>query len=381
MKITALTTYPVPPRWMFLRIDTDAGISGWGEPIIEGRAATVARAVDEMASHLVGTDPRTVERHWQLLTRGGFYRGGPILASAVAGIDQALWDILGKSLGVPIHQLLGGAVRDRIRIYGWIGGDDPVEVADQAVQMREAGYTAVKMNGTGPQRPIGTAAETEALLHRVGSVREATGSDFDLAIDFHGRTSLPQARRLLQLLEPHHPLFVEEPVAPEYSAHLAAITSTTSIPIATGERLYSRWDFDMVMRAGIAVAQPDVSHAGGISEVRRIAAQAETYNVALAPHCPLGPIALAASLHVGAASPNLLIQEHSLSIHYNDGADMLDYLLDSSVFTHVDGFVAVPSGAGLGIEIDDKQVARMAEIGHDWQTPTWTRDDGSLAEW
>lgn len=381
MKITALTTYLVAPRWCFLRIDTDAGITGWGEPVIEGRAHTVAAAVAELADYLIGEDPMRIEAHWQTLTKGGFYRGGPILSSAVAGIDQALWDITGKALGVPVWQLLGGAVRDRIRVYSWIGGDRPDDVADAALERKAQGFTAIKMNASAELEPIDTPRATLAIVERVAAVREAVGDEFDIAVDFHGRLSVAMARRVLPLLEPYLPMFVEEPLVPEVSDRIGEITGATSIPIATGERLYSRWDFLPVLERGVAVVQPDLSHAGGISEVRRIAALAEARDIALAPHCPLGPIALAASLQVGFATPNLLIQEQSLGIHYNTGSDLLDYLVDRTVFAYRDGHVGLLATPGLGIEIDAEAVARAAETGHRWRNPVWQRGDGSFAEW
>jgi galactonate dehydratase len=381
MKITRLTLYPVPPRWLFLRVDTDEGLTGWGEPVVEGRAATVAAAVEEMSDYLIGQDPLRIEEHWNVLAKGGFYRGGPVLSSALAGIDQALWDIAGRSLGVPVHQLLGGAVRDRVRVYSWIGGDDPADVAAAARDKVDAGFTAVKMNGSGPMRPLDTPAAAQAVADRVAAVREVLGPDRDVAVDFHGRMSLAMARRTLPLLEPAAPLFVEEPVVPEVSELVGQLAAATPIPIALGERLYSRWDFRRVLGSGVAVIQPDLSHAGGISEVRKIATMAEAFDVALAPHCPLGPIALAASLQVGLASPNLLIQEQSLGIHYNAESDLLDYLLDRTVFAYTDGYVRALPGPGLGIEIDAAEVERAARIGHRWRNPVWRRDDGSFAEW
>lgn len=381
MKITAVRTYLVAPRWCFLRIDTDEGIVGWGEPVVEGRAHTVAAAVDELADYLVGADPMRIEDHWQVLTKGGFYRGGPILSSAVAGVDQALWDIAGKALGVPVHQLLGGRVRDRVRVYTWIGGDRPDEVADAAAERVSQGFTAVKMNASPELRLIDTPRATQAIADRLAAVRERVGPDVDVAVDFHGRLTLPMARRVLPLLEESMPLFVEEPVVPEMSDAIEGLAASTSIPIATGERLYNRWDFKRVLGHGVAVVQPDISHAGGISEVRRIAAMAEAYDAAIAPHCPLGPVALAASLQVGLASVNLLIQEQSLGIHYNTSADLLDYLVDRSVFHYRDGHVDVLDKPGLGIDVDAAAVERAAETGHRWRSPVWRRDDGSFAEW
>lgn len=381
MKITDISTYLVPPRWLFLRIDTNQGISGWGEPVVEGRAETVRTAVSELSDLLLGEDPLRTEDHWQVLTKGGFYRGGPVLSSAVAGIDQALWDIAGKTYGAPVHQLLGGPVRDRVRMYAWIGGDEPHEVADQAEEQVEAGFTAVKMNASGRMEPIETLTNTRAVVDRVAAVREVIGPDRDLVVDFHGRMSMAMSRRLLPLLEPLSPLFVEEAALPEYSGDLARLAAHTTVPLATGERLYSRWDFREVLRTGVAVVQPDVSHAGGISEVRRIAAMAEAHDVSLAPHCPLGPIALAASLQLAFATPNFLIQEHSIGIHYNQGSELLDYLVEPAVFRFVNGHAAMPTGPGLGIEIDEPALRRAAEVGHRWRNPVWRGADGAFREW
>ncbi|MEU4301689.1 galactonate dehydratase [Kitasatospora aureofaciens] len=381
MKITSLETFLVAPRWLFLRIATDEGITGWGEPVVEGRAETVQAAVHELADYLVGQDPLRIEHHWQTLTKGGFYRGGPVLSSAVAGIDQALWDIAGKTYGVPVHQLLGGHVRDRVRVYAWIGGDSPAHVAELAQAQVDAGFTAVKMNGSAQLRPIDTPAQTRAVIDRVAAVREVIGEERDVAIDFHGRMSTAMSRRVLPLLEPLHPLFVEEPVLPEHSRDLRRLVDSTSVPLAVGERLYSRSDFRDVLATGIAVAQPDPSHAGGISEVRRIAALAEVHDVTMAPHCPLGPIALAASLQLAFSIPNFLIQEQSLGIHYNRGNDLLDYLLDPEPFRFTDGHAVRPTGSGLGIEIDEAAVRRAAETGHRWRNPVWHHTDGSFAEW
>lgn len=381
MKITAMDTYLVPPRWLFLRIATDEGITGWGEPVVEGRAGTVKAAVHELADYLVGEDPLRIEHHWQVLTKGGFYRGGPILSSAVAGIDQALWDIAGKAHGVPVHQLLGGPVRDQARVYAWIGGDDPMGVAEAARAQVDGGFSAVKMNASAQMTPVDTPWRTAQVVERVAAVRGAIGDERDVVVDFHGRMSMAMARRLLPLLEEYFPLFVEEPVLPEYSRDLRSLVQSTSVPLATGERLFSRWDFRDVLSTGIAVAQPDLSHAGGISETRRIGAMAEAWDVALAPHCPLGPLALAASLQIAFSTPNFLIQEQSMGIHYNLENDLLDYLVDPAPFRFVDGMATRPTGPGLGVEIDEEAVRRAAEIGHRWRNPVWLHRDGSFAEW
>ncbi len=381
MKITRLETFLVAPRWLFLRVETDEGLVGWGEPIVEGRAETVRSAVEEVAELLVGEDPLRIEHHWQILTRGGFYRGGPVLSSVVAGIDQALWDITGKALSVPVHQLLGGAVRERARVYAWIGGDVPEALAEAALAQIQGGFSAVKMNGSAQTEPLETPRAIDAMVERVAAVREVIGPSRDLVIDFHGRMSTALARTLLRALEPLAPLFVEEPVLPEFARDLRPLVQSTTIPLATGERLYSRNDFRDVISTGIAVAQPDVSHAGGISEVRRIAAMAEAFDVLVAPHCPLGPIALAASLQLAFSMPNFLIQEQSIGMHYNAGAEAIDYLVDPTPFRFVDGYATPLVAPGLGIDIDEAAVRRAAEIGHRWRNPRWTHRDGSFAEW
>ncbi|HZE39083.1 MAG TPA: galactonate dehydratase [Stackebrandtia sp.] len=381
MKITRIETFRVPPRWLFCRVETDDGVVGWGEPVVEGRAATVRTAVEELSGYLIGADPLRIEDHWQVLSKGGFYRGGPVLSSALAGIDQALWDIAGKARGAAVHELLGGPVRDRARVYGWVGGDEPSEVAEAAAAQAEAGFTAVKMNACAALPHIASPSELDRITRRVAGVREALGDDRDLAIDFHGRVSAAAARQLLPRLAELSPLFVEEPVLPEHHRRLASIVESSPIPIATGERLYSRNDFLPVLQAGIAVAQPDISHAGGISEVRRIASLAEVWNVAVAPHCPLGPISLAASLQIAFATPNFLIQEQSLGIHYNTRADLLDYLLDTSVFAFTDGYVARPAAPGLGLSLDEAAIRRADAQDHDWHSPVWRHADGSFAEW
>ncbi|MGD0982836.1 MAG: galactonate dehydratase [Acidimicrobiales bacterium] len=380
MKITRVETFLVAPRWLFLRVETDEGVVGWGEPDLEGHAEIVQTAVHALAEHLVGTNPLLIEDHWQVLTKGGFYRGGPVFSSAVAGIDQALWDIAGKVRGTPVHELMGGPVRDRIRVYAWIGGDEPAQATEQALARIDEGFTALKMNLTGRLAAIATQSELLHVVARVQAVREAIGAERDLAVDFHGRASVPMARRLLAELEQLNLLFVEEPVPPEHTRCLPRLVASTSIPLACGERLYSRWDFEPVLDAGIAVVQPDVSHAGGISEVRRIGAQAELHGALTAPHCPLGPVALAASMQLDLATPNFLIQEQSFGMHYG-GTGLVDYLVDASALQQADGYVPRLTRPGLGIEIDELAVRNAAETGHKWRTPLWRHSDGSLADW
>ncbi|TDC74778.1 galactonate dehydratase [Streptomyces hainanensis] len=381
MKITRVETFAVPPRWLFCRVETDEGVVGWGEPVVEGRAATVRTAVHELAELLVGRDPLRIEDHWQVMTKGSFYRGGPVLSSAVAGLDQALWDIAGKALGVPIHVLLGGPVRERVRAYSWIGGDEPADIADAVRAQVEAGFTAVKMNACGRMNRMATAADVADVVERATAAREALGPERDFALDFHGRFSVANARRVLPHLAPLHPLFVEEPVLPEYAHRLDEVVAASPVPIATGERLYSRTDALPALEAGVAVLQPDLSHAGGISEVRRLASLAETFDVLIAPHCPLGPVSLAASLQVAFSTPNFLIQEQSIGIHYNRGAEVLDYVVDPDVFRFDEGHLRRPLGPGLGIEVDEREVRRADGSAPDWHNPVWRHPDGSFAEW
>ena len=382
MKITRFTLFQVPPRWLFLKIETDAGLIGWGEPIIEGKAATVATAVAELMENLLGKDPLNIEDHWQVMYRGGFYRGGPILMSAIAGIDQALWDIKGKYHHAPVHQLLGGKVRDRMRVYSWIGGDRPEHVGQAAADMVAKGFTAVKMNATDEMSYVDSFVKIDQALARIAAVRAAGGPGLDIGIDFHGRVHKAMAKVLAKELEPYRPMFIEEPVLPQHNEALREIARHTTIPIATGERLFSRWDFKQLLIDGyVDIIQPDLSHAGGITECKKIISMAEAFDVAAAPHCPLGPIALAACLQVDATCHNAFIQEQSLGIHYNKENDLLDYLVDKTVFNYDKGFCQIPEGPGLGIEINEEYLLSRAAVGHNWHNPVWRNADGSVAEW
>ncbi|UOQ50099.1 galactonate dehydratase [Gracilibacillus caseinilyticus] len=382
MKITNIETFIVPPRWCFVKVETDEGITGWGEPVVEGKAATVETAVQELSEFLIGKDPLNIEDHWNVMYRAGFYRGGPILMSAIAGLDQALWDIKGKYFNAPVYQLLGGACRESIRVYSWIGGDRPSDVGEAAKKVVDAGFTAVKMNGTEELQYVDSYEKIDHVVERIASVREAVGPYIGIGIDFHGRVHKPMAKILAKELEVFRPMFIEEPVLPENNEALAEISKHTCIPIATGERMYSRWDFKPLFEAGYAdIIQPDLSHAGGITEVKKIASMAEAYDVAVAPHCPLGPIALAACLQMDATAHNAFIQEQSLGIHYNKGNDLLDYITDHSVFHYQDGHVKIPQGPGLGIEINEEKVKELAKTGHKWRNPVWRHQDGTVAEW
>ncbi len=383
MKIVRLTTYQAAPRWLFLKIETDEGISGWGEPVIEGRAATVEAAVHELGDYLVGKDPARINDLWQVLYRGGFYRGGAILMSAIAGIDQALWDIKGKALGVPVYQLLGGLVRDRMKTYRWVGGDRPADIVAQMRHYKSLGYDTFKFNGTEELKLIDSPRAVDAAIEKVATIREALGNTVDFGIDFHGRVSAPMARVLLKELAPYRPLFVEEPVLPEQWEYYRPLSEVSSIPLAAGERMYSRTEFKPVLAAGgLSILQPDLSHAGGISECHKIAAMAEAHDVALAPHCPLGPVALAACLQVDFVAHNAVLQEQSIGIHYNEGADLLDYVINKDDFAcDAQGCIAALPKPGLGVEIDEARLVEASKQPPRWRNPLWRHSDGSVAEW
>lgn len=381
MKITSYELYQVPPRWLFLKITTDSGLTGWGEPVIEGKAATVKAAVAELMDQIIGEDPCNIEGLWNQMYRSSFYRGGPILMSAIAGIDQALWDIKGKHLNAPVHQLLGGKAREKIKVYSWIGGDRPTDVALEAQKVSDKGFTAIKMNATEELQYIDDFKKVQDVVERVSAIREKMGDGFGIGIDFHGRVHKPMAKILFKELESLHPLFIEEPVLPEHNGTLKSL-SNFSIPIATGERMYSRYDYKSVLADGyVDIIQPDLSHAGGITECKKIISMAEAYDVAVAPHCPLGPIALAACLQVDATCHNAIIQEQSLGIHYNKDNDLLDYVKNRSIFEYDNGFVKIPDAPGLGIEIDEHYVKERAKESHNWKNPIWKHKDGSIAEW
>ncbi|MEL7162245.1 MAG: galactonate dehydratase [Bacteroidota bacterium] len=382
LQIARIELFKVPPRWLFLKLTTANGITGWGEPVVEGRADTVASCVRELEPFLMGHPANRIEDFWQTVYRGGFYRGGPVLMSALSGIDQALWDIRGKSLGVPIYELLGGPVRERVNIYGWVHGDTLEELRAAAEWRVQAGFRAVKMNVCKQLEWIDTPASVQHSADQLRTVREAVGDDIPIGVDLHGRVHKGMVKAMARALEPYHPYFLEEPVLPENNDALRSLHDFTPIPIATGERMYSRWDFKQILQDGsVDIIQPDLSHAGGISEVHRIATMAEAYDVAVAPHCPLGPISLAAALQIDFCHLNALIQETSMNIHAPTEPDLLDYLADPSVFALHEGAVNRPLGPGLGVEIDEAKVREAAKTGHQWKNIVWRNPDGSVAEW
>lgn len=382
LKVAKVELFKVPPRWLFLKITTENGLVGWGEPVVEGRAATVETAIHELLPCLIGHPANKIEDFWQMVFRGGFYRGGPVLMSALSGIDQALWDIKGKALNVPIYELLGGAVRDKMKIYGWVHGNSTEELAKAAKKRIADGFHAVKMIVTDNLEWIDAPYKVNDAAKRLAAVREAIGDKYPIGVDFHGRVHKGMVKMMAEALAPYQPYFLEEAVLSENNEALASLQSFTSIPIATGERMYSRWDFKKIIQDGLVdIVQPDLSHAGGISEVKRIATMAEAYDIAIAPHCPLGPISLAAALQIDFSCINALIQETSLGIPYDSDYELTDYLKDPNVFGLKDGFVQLPTAAGLGIEIDEEKVRAAAAIGHDWKNEIWRNEDGAIAEW
>ncbi|MFD1677105.1 galactonate dehydratase [Alicyclobacillus fodiniaquatilis] len=372
MKITKLEVLHVKPRWSFLKVSTDEEIVGWGEAIVEGRSRTVEMAIKELEPHLIGEDPRRIQHLWQAMYRGTFYHGGPVLTSAISGIDQALWDILGKSLNAPVSQLLGGAVRHRIRMYGHVGGATPDEAYESAKKAVASGFTAVKTSIGNKAHFLESPAWIHRELERFEAIREAIGPENDFAVDFHGRIQPALAIKIAKQLERLDPLFIEEPCLPENVDEMARIARSTSIPVASGERLFTKWAFrELLAKQAAAIVQPDLAHCGGISEARNIAAIAEAHFAAFAPHNPLGPINLAASLNVSATVANFLAQEH---VHLGEGYIKQPFVVEN-------GYIVIPDGPGLGIEVDEEAL-REKQYDGEWDTPRWFHDDdGAVADW
>lgn len=379
MTIARIETFYVPPRWLFVRVETNNGHAGWGEASLEGYAEAVDGAFEALRDRFLGHDEDAIEDIWQIAYRGGFYRGGPVLMSALAGLDQALWDLKGQAHNMPVWQMMGGRVREKVQAYAWIGGDRPDDIAEAAAARRKQGFSAVKMNATAEMGMIGTPVMLDDVVHRV---KAAQSAGVEVGLDFHGRLHRGMAKQLARLVDPLGLLFMEEPLLCENAESLHLLTAQASTPIALGERLYSRWDFKPFLEKGcVDIIQPDLSHAGGLSECRRIAALAEAYDVAVAPHCPIGPIALAACLQLAATAPNVVLQETSMGIHYNVGHDLLSFVLNPEALTPVDGFLSIPDGKGLGVLIDEAAVREAHEHRHRWRNPIWRLPDGALAEW
>ncbi|MBD2701729.1 galactonate dehydratase [Spirosoma sp. BT702] len=368
VKITKLETFLVKPRWIFLKIHTDVGVHGLGEPLLEGRALTIQTAIKELEPYLIGKDPRRVVHHWQAIYRHAFYRGGPILTSALSGIDHALWDIKGKLLNVPVYELFGGPTRDRVRVYGRASN------AEDMKKRKAEGYTVIK-TGVAKKNPSDFVENPKFIKYAIdnfASLREAGGDDMDIAIDFHGAIPPQTSKLLIKELEPYKPMFVEEPVQAQNVDILADIARGTHLPIAAGERIFTKWGFrELLEKRAVSIVQPDLCHAGGITEGRIIAGMAEAYYVPVAPHNPMGPISLAAGLHLAASIPNFLVQEQ---VTLGDGYIKNPFKLQK------DGTVMIPQGPGLGIELDEALM--KDKIGHDWKNPeSYNALDGSVVDW
>jgi len=370
MRITQIVVFPVPPRSVFVRVETDEGINGWGEASLEGHAATMVTAVQELSRYLSGKDPLEIERHWQAMYRGDFYRGGPVLSSTISGIDQALWDISGKVAGLPVHQLLGGRCRDRIKVYCGAGGNSPSEIKDSFRQAYEKGYRAAKFCPVDATEMLDGLDVIRGVYRRVHAAREAVPDDFDVLLDFHGRLAPAMAISVIDAIAELRPFFVEEPILPENVPALAHVAHSVKVPIATGERRYTKFDFrEILEKQAVAVVQPDCCHAGGITEVKKIAAMAEAWYVALAPHNPLEALSTAACLQIDACCPNFLIQEQG---------SLGDNVL-TEPFVVRDGYIDIPTAPGMGVTVDEEKLASMKW--EDWVTPRLWHEDGSVADW
>lgn len=382
MIIKDIEIYEVKPRWIFVKLITDEGINGWGEMISGTKTETVIAGAYEIGRRiLIDRDPFEIERLWQEMHRS-FFRGGPIQATIVSGFEMALWDIKGKSLGVPVWQLLGGKARDNIKVYSWIGGDRPDDVVSQAQDRVDKGFDSVKMNATEELHYIDSFKKIDEVSNRVAALRDKFGMDLNIGIDFHGRVHKPMAKVLATELEQYKLMFYEEVVLPENEECFKEISNICSTPLSTGERLYTRWEFKNIFKEGVIdIIQPDVAMVGGILETKKIAAYAEACDMAVAPHAPYGPIALAATLQVDTCTPNVFIQEQSLGIHYNKGFDLLDFVENKEIFQYKDGFVSIPEEPGLGLKLNEDMIKEVSKEGLHWTNPSWKNYDGTIAEW
>ena len=362
IKVTKIETFVLKNTWVFVKISTDAGVTGWGEMLKDDAKACAAGALD-VANYLVGQDPCRVVHHWQAINRGSFYKGGPIKTAIQSGIDMALWDIKGKVYGVPVYKLLGGPTRDRIRVYG--------------VMTESNGVSAIKVGLSGKKRTPFKYNEgqlfVEEVVERFKALRERVGKGVDIGIDFHGAIQPPTAIVLMKAIEPFYPWFYEEIVQPQNVDVMAELAKKTHIPIATGERIFTKWGFrEILEKRAATIIQPDICYAGGITELRLIAGMAEAYYTPLAPHNPQGPCSLAASLQIAASIPNFLIQERGDMEH----ADILAKPLPPVK----DGHRPLPTEPGLGITIDENKLRSLVGEPRPYLTK-YDSDDGSVVDW
>jgi galactonate dehydratase len=362
IKVTKIETFVLKNSWVFVKISTDAGITGWGEMLKDDAKACAAGAL-EVGNYLIGKDPRRVTFHWQAIHRGAFYRGGPIKTAISSGIDQALWDITGKAYGLPVHRLLGGPTRDRVRVYGRVNKENGVN----------AMKTQLRAGGRGPIKYVEGQKFVDGAVEYFKALRAKVGPDVDIGVEFHGEVQPPTALILMKALEPYNPWFYEEIVQALNVDIMAELAKKTHIPIATGERIFTKWGFKEILEKRAAtILQPDICYAGGITELKIIAGMAEAYYTPLAPHNPQGPCSLAASLQLAASIPNFLIQERGDN-EYSD-------LLAKPLPPIKNGYRPLLTEPGLGITIDEDKL--KAQVGEPRPyNPRFDPDDGSVVDW
>ena len=380
MKIASIEQFYPAKRMRLVKVTTDNGLVGWGETTLEGKPKSTWAAVEELAEYLIGKDPLRIEHHWQHIYRSAFYRGGNVLMTALSGIDQALWDIAGKHFGVPVYALLGGAVRDRLRVYAHWGirdlSEEGLRTARERldVLMTKGGYTAFKGGPGGKWRAHEPPARIDEFVKCAYTMREWVGPDVELCFDFHGKMTPALAIEVCNEIKGMRPLFVEEPVPQENVDALKLVSDHVPFPIAAGERLLTRWGFREVLEKGaVALIQPDVSHVGGISELERVANMAEVYYVHTMPHSAIGPVAFSACLQVDAAVPNFFIQEQ-VDPALGEGMLMEPWQVR-------DGYIELPTRPGLGIDIDDEFLKGRTEYTEELGGEHYDESDGAVTDW
>ena len=379
MKIAKIEQFFPRQRMRLVKITTDNGLVGWGETTLEGKPKSTWAAVEELAEYFVGKDPLRIEHHWQHVYRSAFFRGGNVLMSALSGIDQALWDIAGKYYNVPAYMLLGGAVRDRIRVYAHWGvhgqTDEALASARARLDMLLAkGYTAFKTGPGGTWRAHEPPARIDAFVKDAYTMREWVGDEVELCFDFHGKMTPGLAIEVCGQLAGMRPMFVEEPIPQENVDALKEVSDHVPFPIATGERLLSRWEFrEIFEKQAVSYIQPDGSHAGGITELKKIANMAEVYYIHIMPHCAIGPVAFSACMQVDAVVPNFLVQEQ---VDEGLGEGLL-----ATPWQVVDGHIELPTKPGLGFDLIESEVEKTIEYTEELGGELYYENDGSVADW
>ena len=374
MEITDIKTFAVDcfrTNWVFVKVCTDEGIDGVGEATLEYKEKALFGAIEHIKEYLVGKNPLNIEQHWHNIYRDAYWRGGAVLMSALSAVETALWDILGKSLGVPVYQLMGGKVHDKVRIYvnGWFAGaNTPKEFGEKAKEAVKKGVTAMKWDPFGKNYMEISNKDLNNALECISEVRSAVGDDVDLLIEGHGRFNIPTGIMIAKELEQFHPMFFEEPVPPDNLDAIKAVKDKSPVAVSAGERLYTRWDYKRMFDLMAAdYIQPDISHAGGIMELKKIAAEAECRYIPFAPHNPSGPVANAATLQLAASCPNFCI----LEIMYSDVVYRKDVTNEN--LEYKDGYMKIPDKPGLGIELNEEECLK-----HPYKTHTLRHYTGAL---